>query len=483
MRSLQDYAGIFREIASNLNLQGDSVEVLVQMLSNATYISEVEHIGYMKESSLEKCSIMNSKIQHCVDLMYSVYRGLCPRVILNFTVNKYMKFDLFDVVTTSNNFKLYYSGYYDDEEGKLIKSSCTLNPDVNYQIECILASEVVDKDWKVTKDNLYYIDCEESDLSNDVSLLIRSGSEADDSGFSRIYQTTNFSDHILNSQIFDLTLPGFGSRLFLPEDYKVANTEIKATFFKQSSLSDYNEAELKRIRLDGVELKEFSGEFMKKYKFDDLGEMAEGLLYIDSIPSDTLETIHYKANRDRFVNSILRSNSDIGTILEKTYPDKIRANGTSHLFLDNSLIIYYIPYDILNPIFLTEEDINSFISKESEKRAYYVTEEITIRKGTSYEAVFNLELELYNSTPVNEEVDNILNTYSGKFNTDINLLLTDIKSTISKISNIKSIKNLTVDYRREDGTYLDESEYKRLELSSTYFIINPDSTQIITNVI
>lgn len=147
------------------------------------------------------------------------------------------------------------------------------------------------------------------------------------------------------------------------------------------------------------------------------------------------------------------------------------------------MIIYYIPYDILNPIFLTEEDINSFISKESEKRAYYVTEEITIRKGTSYEAVFNLELELYNSTPVNEEVDNILNTYSGKFNTDINLLLTDIKSTISKISNIKSIKSLTVDYRREDGTYLDESEYKRLELSSTYFIINPDSTQIITNVI
>ena len=43
MKSLSDYKNIYREIASKLNLQGDSVELLVQLLSNASYIEEVEN--------------------------------------------------------------------------------------------------------------------------------------------------------------------------------------------------------------------------------------------------------------------------------------------------------------------------------------------------------------------------------------------------------------------------------------------------------
>ena len=54
MRSLQDYIDIYSTIARNLNFQGDSVEVLTQMLANASYISEVENIAYAQESSLEK---------------------------------------------------------------------------------------------------------------------------------------------------------------------------------------------------------------------------------------------------------------------------------------------------------------------------------------------------------------------------------------------------------------------------------------------
>ena len=89
MKSLQDYRDLYRSIASNLNLQGDSVEVLVQMLANASYISEVENVAYVQEASLEKAVLMNSKIQHCMNDMYSVFRGSCPRVILRFHPTKY----------------------------------------------------------------------------------------------------------------------------------------------------------------------------------------------------------------------------------------------------------------------------------------------------------------------------------------------------------------------------------------------------------
>ena len=75
MRTLQDYISIYREVAQNLGIGGDSVEVLVQLLANASYINEVENISYVQEASLERATLENSKIQHCMNNMYSVFRG------------------------------------------------------------------------------------------------------------------------------------------------------------------------------------------------------------------------------------------------------------------------------------------------------------------------------------------------------------------------------------------------------------------------
>ena len=107
MRTLQNYRDIYSEIASNLGFRGDSVELLVQLLSSASYMGEVENIAYMQEASIERASLLNSKIQHCIDLMYSVFRGLCPRMILNIRPTKYFSLNLFDELVTSNNFKVY----------------------------------------------------------------------------------------------------------------------------------------------------------------------------------------------------------------------------------------------------------------------------------------------------------------------------------------------------------------------------------------
>ena len=38
MKSLSDYTKILRDTATNLNLHGESVEMLVQLLANALYI-------------------------------------------------------------------------------------------------------------------------------------------------------------------------------------------------------------------------------------------------------------------------------------------------------------------------------------------------------------------------------------------------------------------------------------------------------------
>lgn len=86
--------------------------------------------------------------------------------------------------------------------------------------------------------------------------------------------------------------------------------------------------------------------------------LGTGLASMSEVDRDNLITIHYKANRDRYVNSILRSNSDIGTVLEETYPNKIISGGTTYRFSSsaqsNSITIYYVPYS--NSTILTEDE-------------------------------------------------------------------------------------------------------------------------------
>ena len=106
MNSKQDYINIYRKIATGLDLYGDSAELLIQLLAESTYISEVEHVVYMQEASLEKSTLLNSKIQHCMENMYSVFRGSCPRVILRFTPTKYFDLKPFDELIVGNGVRV-----------------------------------------------------------------------------------------------------------------------------------------------------------------------------------------------------------------------------------------------------------------------------------------------------------------------------------------------------------------------------------------
>lgn len=460
MNSLQDYIDKYRTIGKNLGYTGQSIEVLVQLLANASYISEVENVSYMQESSLEKCSLINSKIQHCVDNMYSVYRGSCPRVLLKVRPTKYLNLAPYQEVITSQTFKIYYLGYYDSSESQFKYSAKTFYPseDESQIIICLLAKEIVEESWTINSFNTYYVDCLENNLSEDAYVTIEGNI---------IPRTRLFSDHILNHSVFDLTLPNFGSRLYVADFYKdtvgrssaeiegmTTNSNISAVYFKYNELADYNSTELERIKLLGSEFVSFSNEELKKLtnnsSTESLSETAEGIYYLSEVKSDGLNTIHYKANRDRYVNSILRSNSDIGTVLEETYPDTVKSGGTSYSFSygnnsTSTVTIYYIPNN--EAVLLSSNEISSF---KAEKRAYYViTDNIDVVKGNRYTAIFNISIELYNNSSDDWSVligENILkSSYQRKFNINFSTsTVEEIKSLISKLSNVKKINNLSI---------------------------------------
>lgn len=510
MKTLQDYLEIYRTIATNQGLAGASVEMIAQMLANASYIDEVENISMIKESSIEMASQMNSKIQHCMNEMYSVFRGCCPRVIIKFKSTKYLNFNVFDVVCSANSFNVYYLGYLNTNSaeyfGDTVPSSDTIgsvdnfiyaptiipptgdrDTDPSYTIICLIARDFVVQRQKLSVSNTYYTTVNENNLSNDLYVKINGD----------YYNVTRtFSDHINTGKIFDLTIPSFGLRLYTPDIFRTnfereeietpTNTEIEVGVFKYCTLDSFNASELKSIKIKGTKLTEFEPTWLSE---NGMSSQYTGLIYLNEIPRNDLNTIHYKAVRDRHVNSIFRSNSDIGVILEELFPDKVMKNGTNYKFTRDSdgsmhLRVYYIPSS--NETVLTDKEKEEYIKK---RKAYYVSDNITLCKGTKYNAIFSINAEIYQNESIDEEVRKVLSEYDYKFNLNILSLNSDgtinhngglvkeITALLNKISNIKQITNLSISFTDSSGNKIEwdeiikeNTELEQYGLIGSYFV-------------
>lgn len=346
MKTAREYASEYREIAKNLGMQGDSTELLIQMLSHFTYTNEVENIAYANEASLERALLGNSKIQHCVEVMYSVFRGRCPRVIFRFRPTKFFDFGVYDRIVSLGSFGLYYLGYLGTSEGaaglglydaslgeagglKFTYAPVTIQPSEGgyVTILCLLATKTIESEFTLSDLNKYYVDIPEEGLSHDMSVQV---SSINTGSLEYTDTTREFQKHLLDGKVFDLTLPGFGSRLYLPESLRSENTRVKTMAFKYVKASELNSHDLTNIKMDGADPvgihdTETDIDFMLE-----LEEVSKGVVLIPELPQEDLSTVHYSANKDRFMGSILRSNSDVSDLLKEMYPLKVRS--TSYVF-------------------------------------------------------------------------------------------------------------------------------------------------------
>ena len=478
MRTIQDYRTIYRGIALDLGLRGDSVEVLIQLLANATYISEVENIVYAQESSLDRSTLVNSKIQHSMDLMYSVYRGACPRVILNVKPTKYLSFLPGDVLVTSNNFRVYYLGYWDqktqgDDKTLLggfnyeqVELSPVENAEDSTPLIGLIAAETYTLSGSLTVENPFYIETLENDLSNDIIV-----SSVNNGNSTIIKSTRQFSEHILGLKndmgkmeypVFDLTLPNYGSRLYFMNGSPTQ--EYQALYYRYSTLDSYNQAELKKMVVRGAELVSFEQEDRANWVFKSDDELTTGIITLEEAARDSMASIHYRANRERFLSSVMRSNSDLGVLLEETYPNLVKTGGTTYRFNHypstgkSSLNLWYVPFNVATP--LSNEDKNNFIK---DRRAYYVANDFTIEEGRRLNATMFFSIELYSgvdSSDLSSKVDEILGAYKKKFDIDLGSVTDEIKSLVSKISCVRSIQELTIDITDPStGEIVDPNSY------------------------
>lgn len=489
MKSIQEYRSIYREIASNLGIQGDSVELLVQLLAQHSYINEVENVSYLKESSIESATTMNSKIQHCMDNMYSVYRGLCPRIVFRFIPTQSFSFIKHREVAVSSNFSLYYLGYKPkevDSEGNTVYKedgtpvfkdyynydSCTIYPDLIedsnkkniHEIITILAPTIATVSETVNYENTLYIDCTESDLSNDAYAFVSNGTTA-----SYLSITRDFGDHIINkSNVFDLTLPSYGSRIYIADSPLSSNStsgdsdtniNITAVYYKYSTLSSYNTNEIKKLSISGFILQDFE---------DKDEQVARGIKTIAETSRDTVYSLHYKSSKDKFISSIVRSNDDICTLFKEKFIDKIATNGVSYVTENNVIKISYI---------LATESTEDLTSKEITEfkntvKSYYITDDIQLKKSELVDINLSLELVLYDnvdSSGLEDSILSVLANYNRQFHEDSFLNIKKaIRGEIEKISCIRYVKEVEFVSARTDEE-LDEMPF---EITPTITVVS-----------
>ena len=344
MKTAREYASEYREIASNLGMRGDGTEMLIQMLAHFTYTNEVENIAYANEASLERALLEDSKIQHCVEVMYSVFRGRNPRAILRFRPTKFFDLNVYDKLVDINSLSLYYLGYLSGDEEEQVNSSFGLYDaslgaagglkftyaptiiqpsDFGYvTILCMIANKSIETEGTLNSDNLYYIDVKEGGLSQDSWVKL---SEVNTGSLEFVDVTREFQSHLLEERVFDLTLPDWGSRFYIPEEYRKENTKLKAMSFKYVKLEDLNSHDLSNIKLDGAEpvsIHETEGDIDF---ITSLEEVSKGVVLIPELPRENMSSAHYKANKDRFMGSVFRSNDDVSGLLKEMYPDKVKA--------------------------------------------------------------------------------------------------------------------------------------------------------------
>ena len=478
MNSVTQKVEKLRSIASSLGLQGESVEAIIQMLGYALHTSEVEHIAYTQEASLERATEVNSKIQHCVNMMYSVFRGSNPRVIITFSPQKRFTFNPGDLVAKTSTFSAYYLGYWDDVEGEFIESGITIYPGgLSYTktILCVLSQYELTDTWKIDTGNLFYHtvqkarDRQFAKLSSDFVLFI---SDTQDGEYTQLRTTRRFSEHERQGYFFDLTLPGFGINIYYPNKYEelinrrseYSDKWLKIKVQEEMSLSDINPGDLENLVISGSVPVEIPEDVLKAFDSEDrISHADKGLLYIYESGHDSMESIHYLANKNRYSGSYLATNSDLSFLLAETFPNKIRqTDGVICKFDEgsNDIVLYYIPTNA--SLEITGSEKNRFIGEQS---AYYVTKNIDIRRAPRYNAKITLNLDLYAINNLSEEIDEILKRYQYKFGVDLGNEenqtpdYLEIKSLVSKIDEVKYISGMDITYTNTDG---EEISYEEL---------------------
>lgn len=235
MNTIDQIKNELLDIASSASIQGVTVDALCSLLSYSIYKNQLLQARLNLESSFTTSTSLNSRIHHAANLMYSVFRGRCPRItVSNFDTVQKISFDKLDQAFTYGGYYFYYSesgSFSISSEGGTSLNEVTYICASNRSRVCTLESTSI-------RDDLYYLDFIDENMSEDISFRAYTG----DSDYTELTYTEDINqfyqrDDTSGEYVYDylvITLPSYGVRLMRHADQPWGFSSVDCTYLPYS---------------------------------------------------------------------------------------------------------------------------------------------------------------------------------------------------------------------------------------------------------
>lgn len=112
MKTKQEIFNELQQIAKDLNIEGTSLDILLELLSNAVSMANISIGSTVREANPLTCIDVNSAIVHASSRISSVYRGENQKFIIEVTPILSFRVNKFDELLTVSGYTLYYNDDY-----------------------------------------------------------------------------------------------------------------------------------------------------------------------------------------------------------------------------------------------------------------------------------------------------------------------------------------------------------------------------------
>lgn len=522
------------KIASNNGLYGESVNLAVDIVTYALYHEQFEITNMVQENNLSTAKLMNSKIRSCMNVMYPVYRGKNARVKLNFINNTLISKDKFDVLFSSNTFKVY------------AENSINMTPSIDggssgiskYTVIGILSNKDIQEATKtVGANDGYYIDFTidreiVSNLSEDIQVFINDVEYPTTRSFYDFIQSdiplVNGDSYLIGNKyyyvngvtwvpipetdpkvadlkikgelesttllpilpskvldpLFILTTPDYGIRIF-KRGYFKTNDVIKIRALKYTTYDQINSDEFSRIIIPGTELTtELSkGKLVRRSpSLDKEGKptyLDNGI--IPEVARDDEKSLLMNANNYSRLQNKTLSKSDINALFTEHFIDQVHTSinwydgkKDPNTMLDtvsfDAGTVYIYYVPKVDNDFITVNQMEVFKQKYG---SYFITNTMKAEAGILLTIDVQIVLVTKRSVDLINELENIFANYSMSLNdpNDKESNLLKPKLIFSEISKLP------------DVDYIDSLEYTQARGLADTIVLGSDVLKTLpTNV-
>jgi hypothetical protein len=449
MKKLQTIEEEFREIAKSNNLKGDSVELLIKLLSYNRYESELSSRVSLLEALPSRASNINSKIEHAINNMYSVYRGKNATLKFKIKITGVLSINRFEKIY-SDRFNTFYYSHCIDSKGNSIYGDYTFIYGQEYELIFIKSTQVITGSMTVDSSNPHLIELLVDNVSEDYmlkdSLESSVGLETTKDFFVHLDSSL---DPLQNGIVFDLTIASYGVRFYSPEaDGFNSSLSYQLTYvpFLDSEIVESN---FEKMSVEGAEIYYDSFEVTKP------------------ISRESVDNLLYNLQKNTVLQSRVRSNSDVLDQFRSLFSNKIVDCSLGDYDLqEDKLTVYYIPLNSDSP----EGSPSDYELTKEEKDLYLDSSMYYVTKNIDFIPLYDYS----NSIPLFTNLSIIIDS-----KIDISLVSDELKSLEYVLGATVDVNKLTGAINNLDGVLYSElsitkSDGEKIEnsitaLSNQYF--------------